>query len=370
MDSRISGTVEHIYDALLDDDALESLGGAFAKLLGATSGWFPIVNTQTGAARLVAPFNISSSAVAPYQAYYHQIDPWLAAGMAASRNRAFLSDDYITTSQFRDLQVFVDYVQPHFGNISRLLGAHIPIGDEIAFVGMHRMESLGAFPEESAYVLTRLIPALYRLLTVRKRLDAANARTADLEATVDAVGYGVVRCTGDCKIIYANRAALEILGRQDGLRGILGARLAALGTNDGSILNRFIYKAAQIQAPSSGALQIGRAGGQPPYRLVVIPFRVKEGAKNTALILIDDPEKQRPDLLQHIRDIYGFTVAEGQLAIGLMSGLSPEDYAEARAIRITTVRTQIRSMMGKAGTLRLIDLIAALVQIPSISQTP
>ncbi len=365
MESEIVRTVEHIYDALLDDDALGSLGAAFAKLLGATSGWFPVINTQTGAARVVSPFNISSSAVAPYQAYYHQIDPWLAAGMAAPRNQAFLSDDYITAGQFRELQVFADYVKPHFGNISRLLGANIPIGDEVAFVGMHRMESHGAFPDESVYALTRLTPPLRRLLLVRKRLDAANARTADLQATLDFVGYGVVRCAGDGKIIYANRAALEMLRRQDGLRGILGGRLGALDTNDGTSLSRFIHKAAQVQAPSSGALQIERTEGHPPYRLVVVPFRVVSGMKSTALILIDDPQKKRPDFLQHVRGIYDFTQAEGELAIGLMSGISPEDYSEARGVRITTVRTQIRSMMDKAGTTRLIDLIAALVQIPT-----
>jgi PAS domain-containing protein len=115
-----------------------------------------------------------------------------------------------------------------------MLGAWIPIGDEIALLGMHRAESLGSFPDHSTHVLGSLIPPLRRLLLVRKGLDAANARTADLEATLDYVSTGVVRCTADGKIIYANRAALALLSRQDGLCGILGGRLGALAVNDGA----------------------------------------------------------------------------------------------------------------------------------------
>jgi hypothetical protein len=44
VNSKITTTVEHIYEALLDDEAMDSLGAAFANVLGATSGWFPIVN--------------------------------------------------------------------------------------------------------------------------------------------------------------------------------------------------------------------------------------------------------------------------------------------------------------------------------------
>ncbi len=303
----------------------------------------------------------------PYQSYYHQVDPWLAIGMAAVPNQAFRSDDFITPSQFRELQIFSDYVKPHFGNLSCLLGAHIPIGDEIAFVGMHRSESLGEFPSDARRALDILIPPLRRVLQVRKRLADANARAADLEATLDMVGYAVLRCAEDAKIIFANRVALDILRRQDGLGGILGGRLAAPGATIGVSLNGLIKGAAQRNSPSSGALQIERANGRPPYKLVVFPLRSAGGAENSALIFIDDPDKKRPGFLRHIREIYGFTHAEAELALGLMSGFSPEDYAEARAVRITTVRTQIRSMMEKSSVSRQIDLITALLQIPTMT---
>ena len=112
-------------------------------------------------------------------------------------------------------------------------------------------------------------------------------------------------------------------------------------------------------------MQLRRRGGLPAYRVVVVPFRIAGGLKNSALVLIDDAEKTRVGFLQHIREIYGFTQAEGALAIGLISGIAPEEYAETRGVRITTVRTQIRSMMDKAGVTRLIELVAALVQVPS-----
>jgi hypothetical protein len=98
LENGVSKTIEHIYDALLDDDAFARLGAAFARLLGASSGWFPIVDTQTGEAGTLAPFNIHKGAVQPYLDYYHRLDPWLAAGMVVAPDRAFVADDHITST--------------------------------------------------------------------------------------------------------------------------------------------------------------------------------------------------------------------------------------------------------------------------------
>jgi DNA-binding CsgD family transcriptional regulator len=98
-----------------------------------------------------------------------------------------------------------------------------------------------------------------------------------------------------------------------------------------------------------------------------MPFRRSQGAERTALLLIDDPEKKRPGLSRHVRALYGFTKAEAELALAMTQGLSPDQYAALRDIRITTVRTQIRSMLEKCGITRQIDLVAALVQIPALA---
>jgi hypothetical protein len=46
MKGGLEDTVQHIYDAILDDEALAGLGDAFATLLGATSCWFPVTELQ------------------------------------------------------------------------------------------------------------------------------------------------------------------------------------------------------------------------------------------------------------------------------------------------------------------------------------
>ncbi len=363
----VADTVEHIYDALLDDARLATLGAAFANLLGATSGWFPIIHLPTGTARVISPFNIPSGAAEPYQAYYNKIDPWIAAAMAGAADRTFLSDDHITARQFQQQEIFVDYVKPYFGNTTRLIGGFLPMGDEIAIIGMHRQDSLGAFPDEARHMMDRLIPPLRRLLAVRKGLDAANARTENLEATLDRVGHGILQCQADGKIIYANRTALMFLKKQGGFRGLLGGRFHTLDPTETNRLHHLIQRAASERSPSGGAMPVARVDGAAAYQIVVTPFRPPQGTR-TALVMVRDTERPAPNLRLTIQSLYQLTNAETEVTMALVRGETPEEYAEARAISITTVRTQIRSILSKAGVRRQIDLVSMIAGLPPLGE--
>jgi PAS domain-containing protein/DNA-binding CsgD family transcriptional regulator len=360
VESAIERAVEHIYDAILDDDAFDSLTGRLASLFSAGAGCFSVIDGKTGALRLAAPYNVPQQALADYAAYYHQFDPWVAASLTVPPNRAMRWENHMSPGRFKKLQFYTDYVEPHLGDMTCGLAARLQLGEDTGFLGLCRTDRLGPFSDGADQVIDVLIKPLRRMLTVRRRLEAAEGRISDLEHVLDLATYGVVRCDGDARILYANRTALDMLRQQDGLQGMWGEKVGAIDHNAGVFLEHLIGRAARGSPPSSGAVQIARSDGRPPYKLVVVPFRRPGGLYNTCLLLIDDPARRDPDLINHLRDLYNFSTIEAELAIALVSGLTPEEYAEARQFKMATIRTRIHNLLDKAGVRRQLDLIALL----------
>jgi DNA-binding CsgD family transcriptional regulator len=63
------------------------------------------------------------------------------------------------------------------------------------------------------------------------------------------------------------------------------------------------------------------------------------------------------------RQAYRLSPAEADLLLALMRGQTPQDFADARGVRITTVRTQMRALLLKTRTLRQQDLVALVARL-------
>jgi DNA-binding CsgD family transcriptional regulator len=61
-----------------------------------------------------------------------------------------------------------------------------------------------------------------------------------------------------------------------------------------------------------------------------------------------------------LQGVYGFTSAETDIALQLARGQSTEAIAQQRKVAVGTVRTQIKSMLGKLGVSRQVELVARL----------
>jgi DNA-binding CsgD family transcriptional regulator len=58
--------------------------------------------------------------------------------------------------------------------------------------------------------------------------------------------------------------------------------------------------------------------------------------------------------------LFGLSPAEARVAAALMRGISLSDAAAASGVQITTVRTQLRSILRKVGVKRQFDLVRLL----------
>jgi DNA-binding CsgD family transcriptional regulator len=84
------------------------------------------------------------------------------------------------------------------------------------------------------------------------------------------------------------------------------------------------------------------------------------------MILVVDPEDPTPSETE-LADFFGLSPAESRLAAALMAGKSLSDVAIEASVQITTMRTQLSSILRKVGVKRQLDLVRVLSRIPVIA---
>jgi DNA-binding CsgD family transcriptional regulator len=102
-----------------------------------------------------------------------------------------------------------------------------------------------------------------------------------------------------------------------------------------------------------------------------VPLRIDlaRGARVHAMILIADLEERVPSGAD-LAEFFGLSPAEGRLAAALRAGKRLSEVAGDCGVRITTLRTQLSSIMGKVGVTRQAELIRVLARLPVAADPP
>jgi DNA-binding CsgD family transcriptional regulator len=64
--------------------------------------------------------------------------------------------------------------------------------------------------------------------------------------------------------------------------------------------------------------------------------------------------------------LYNLSPAELRVASALLTGKSPEEYAQEAGVTLNTVRTQVKSLFQKTGTHRQSELVSVLSRAPPL----
>ncbi|MFJ9368919.1 helix-turn-helix transcriptional regulator [Nocardia sp. NPDC101769] len=212
-------------------------------------------------------------------------------------------------------------------------------------------------------VLRLFLPHLDHALGIAARLtDAVIDRDLAL-SVLDRHRHGLALVSGCGRVDYANPAALAIVRAGDGLR--LGGQ-ARLESNDPAVSRRLrrLLAAAVQTGPSNAAarLLIPREGNRPPLTVSILPLGPgsQESPRRTALMVVVDPEREEPGSRETLRELYGLTRAESQVAFEVLRGSGLASVAEELYISINTARTHLRQVFAKTGTCRQAELVRLL----------
>jgi DNA-binding CsgD family transcriptional regulator/PAS domain-containing protein len=233
-------------------------------------------------------------------------------------------------------------------------------------ISMWRGSGRPELEHQSKELLSLLMPHIQTSLQVRHVLGAAESRARNAETILNASITASILLDEDGALIYMNNAAKALAQEADGIR-LHGDQIAPTDATQRMALRSLILAAAAPNRPGpGGAIALDRRSGKRPLQVLVSPFLPLGGERSPArvLVLISDPESvvQFPDAI--LRSLYDLTPAETEIANGLMTGFSLEEVALLRKVSVTTVRSQMKNLLGKTATRRQGDLVRLLATLP------
>jgi len=205
------------------------------------------------------------------------------------------------------------------------------------------------------------LPASLRLQA--SGFEATIARLA-AEAVLEKLCRGVMIIDRGARLRFANAAALSMLRRHDAFWATCDGRVLL---TDGAAQRRL---ALYLGAPractvESMTLRLERGGRPGPYRVLVAPLDqpalrwLLNGSGPLHVVLVYEPHAGRNISERILRELYGLTGAETQVASSLFRGLSMSEAANDLGVSIHTVRTHLKHIFDKCN----VDSQAELMQL-------
>jgi DNA-binding CsgD family transcriptional regulator len=226
----------------------------------------------------------------------------------------------------------------------------------------------GNLDADSIRLLEMLVPHMRSVMEIRQALGTAELRSAGSEAIADASGTPAFLLTEEGEILHANAAARELVREGDGLivrNNVLCTAMNTMRRRLPALLQQASNCAGAFAGfPAAKPLSIERPSRRRALQLLASPVSGPGTAR--ILLLATDPEK--PVILRDdaLKEHYGLTGAETEVANGLLTGYSLEEIAALRKVKIGTVRDQVKSMLAKTGTSKQMEMVKLLLTLPRL----
>jgi len=190
----------------------------------------------------------------------------------------------------------------------------------------------------------------------RQPLPCIAQRALDLLAT------GVIVTDEGRSVVEMNQAAEAIVQIGDGLI-IRNGQLCARRVFETAKIAKLIAGAAieRTAGPVAARMLVGRCNNRPPYAITVAPVvpDLAVEVQSLAMILVVDTERRSPRETE-LAEFFGLSPAESRLAAALLTGKKLSSIAVHFGIQITTLRTQLSSILKKVGAERQSELVRIL----------
>ena len=294
-----------------------------------------------------------------YTAYYHQHDLWTLRAMAQAQGKPILGTDLVREQELRESEVYRDFYRSiglfHLAAMSQPLGH----GPDLVNLGLHRPETDQPFDQKATAALHQGMVSLTRGLRMRQRLTEATGAANVALAGFEALGKAALVADRTGRILHANAAARLLLGSQRGLASRHGRCLASHPA-DAEALDALILQAAAGGLGGQLRLRPGAQGAA----LTVLAKRPRDTSAGVVLLLLDPDARRTGAKTALLRDLYGLTLAEAEVAEAAALGLAAQRIAAQRGSAEATVRTQLRAAMEKTGQPNLRALAALVAGLP------
>ena len=303
---------------------------------------------------------LSSESYDRYTRYYGQLDPKRA--IFARGGPGFLFND---AEHFDDRFVAHD---PFYQEFSAPLGTRHTLdyfagrrGANDIYLAAMRPGASGPYDARAAGSLRRAGEHFLRAWRLRETLRETQSLARGASAALERLSYGIMILDERLRIAFANGFARQALS--DCAELTPGRARGPAG----QVLDGMLQQALRGAMPAS-MMRLTRSDGRALYLWCIglPPSSPLAPAQHPGVLLVlRDPER-RPDVaVEDLQTLYGLTPAEARLALAIGRGARLDAFAAERRVRLSTVRTQLLSVLAKMGLHRQADLARALASLAS-----
>jgi DNA-binding CsgD family transcriptional regulator len=358
-------TVASIFDAVLDERLTPVALQAVAEYIGAANVSYLVVNKLTRRVSSVARWGSFTGGRPEYLTYFSKIDPFRVIQEEAKPGEVFQLSDCLQPEVLRHDEWYNDYLLK--GGTCDALGAKLNESrSHMVIAGFHRAVSDPLpFPRNLA-ALQRVMPTLNNAARLHVGLIDVGFRSAITRSNLEHPKAGVIFCDGDSRIVETNQVAERILRGGDGLT-ISNGQIRARRNFETARLTALVARAAAASGPSAGCLLIGRNGDRPSYIVRVAPISAGMAGFDLplAMVLVSIPDENHVSEAE-LSELYGLSPAESRLAIAIAFGKRLNELPGEFGVQITTLRTQLSSILKKCEVERQSDLVRLISNIPVV----
>jgi len=356
---------EHWPDVLADLSDL--VGGRFSHFLLWDEREDRCLTSVIGAPRGGAPDPAQEAA---YGAYYGSIDPRRPLTSRVKPGTVVSCTDLVDDSVVAKSEFFQDFMLPN--DVRWALMVSFPINDQVyATFGILRSPRADSFNPAEQALTQSLVGHFRRAASLGTKISKIGGGRDWAAAAWDQANAPMLVIDAHGLVLAANAAARGLLRPSDGLSLRYGRLRATDPATDDRLAQAFrqaLPREGRGQG-TSRAIPVPRAKGRP-LSVIVAPLPVDGaailiGPRPAALIFLSDPDAKPTPLGRHLVEIFGLTPAEARLAIDLASGERLEEISIRRGLKISTVRSQLSSILGKTGTTGQTALVRLLSSIPA-----
>jgi DNA-binding CsgD family transcriptional regulator/PAS domain-containing protein len=361
----LMSAISRISEAVLTPDQWPTALQSIAEAVGTLGAVYYLLNKSVGRIESisVAGFSVDLNEFIDYYAARDLFKPLLEATPRGSWLRL---SKCLPQGVLRSDEWYNDFIVK--AGIGDIVGTRLfDNGSYTAVFGVHE----GVYQAPLSAIGDARLHQMFEPLSDAARLHAElrelGWKSAAAVRALDQVAAGVIISNSDGRVVEMNRAAEHVLRRDDGLT-LRQGKLRARRVFDYEKLTRAIAVAANGRtAAAIGRMLIGRRDGRVPYFLTVAPLGVELAVyeRPLAMILVADPDARTPSE-RDLAEFFGLSPAESRLAAALLAGKRLREVAADSGVQITTLRTQLSSVLRKVGVSRQAELIRILANIPVV----
>jgi len=365
----LDGLLALLYEAVLAPEGFQAFTEACCGAFNLKAVLVFVRNAETQEARFLWTHGFDRRWLDSYALEYAPED-LLSLRMAKLPIAAFYASnlDIPHPERFPESRFYREWIVPQgvaYAAASNILRE----GPWLTQVFLQRSPQQPPFSRDEIAVLDRLVPHMQRAFQMRQRFTDMQLGQNLLSSSLDVLAMPTLLFDEFGRLAHSNRSADALLAGRQALwveHGHLVTRDAEATRNLNLELTK-VLRASQGQASTlNGVVSLPRRG-RTPLVLMLAPLRLKDEARKqgAALLFVFDPEATPSITADTVRQLFGLSKREAELAAALCSGQTLDELATARGTSINTVRSQLKSVFNKTGTSRQADLVSLLLASPA-----